>query len=186
LNDRNEILFYTEVLDKKFTMKRLYTVISFFLAIESNAQNGNSDTLKYTRVGSGYLMVLTQGDTVLAYLERLALKEQIPSASISAFGFLSDIKFGFFNAETKKYEEKNFSNVELAGLSGSIAWEKDKPSLHMHGVVGDRNMNSFAGHILSAVVGTGSLEIQILLQNKKLERKTDPSIGAKVLQIPTN
>ena len=132
---------------------------------------------------AGYLVVLRQGDTVFRQLEKIAADEKIPSANFTGMGFLSHIKFGFFNAATKDYDPKDFYNVELASLTGSIAWESEKPSLHLHGVAGDREMQTHSGHILSAVVGTGSLEILIIIHDQKLERKMDPAISAKVLEV---
>lgn len=37
--------------------------------------------------------------------------------------------------------------------------------------------------MLSAVVGTGSLEVTVTVHNDKLERKIDSEIGANVLQL---
>ncbi len=138
---------------------------------------------KYTKTNTGFLMVLRQGDSLFNELESLAKKENIQSASFTGFGFLGNVQFGFFNKETKQYEPKDFTDVELVSMTGSIAWEGNKPSLHLHGAVGDKNMDAFAGHMLRATVGNGSLEIFIVTYNKKLERKDDPAIGAKVLQV---
>ena len=139
---------------------------------------------RYTKVKAGYLVVLRQGDSVFQQLEKIAANEKIPSANFTGMGFLGHVRFGFFNNTTREYEPKDFYNVELASLTGSIAWEQGKPSLHLHGVAGDKEMQTHSGHLLSAVVGTGSLEILITVHDQQLERKTDPAIGAKVLEIP--
>jgi predicted DNA-binding protein with PD1-like motif len=162
-----------------------YVLIGLLFVSLGVAGQGNSpDSCRYTKVNAGYLVVLRQGDTVFSQLEKIAEKEKIPAANFTGMGFLSDIKFGFFNQATKDYDPKEFTNVELASLTGSIAWEKGKVSLHLHGVAGDKQMQAYAGHILTAVVGTGSLEIMIVTHDQKLERKMDPVISAKVLQLP--
>ena len=160
------------------------TGLLLLISLSVVAQNNPGDSCRYIKVDAGYLVVLRQGDTVFKQLEKIALKERIPAANFSGMGFLSHVRFGFFNSITKEFEPKEFMNVELASLTGSIAWEAGQVSLHLHGVAGDKQMQTYGGHILSAVVGTGSLEILLVIHQQKLERKTDPAISAKVLQIP--
>lgn len=149
----------------------------------SFAQSKNMDSLqRYTKVPAGYLMVLRQGDSILIELERFARKEKIPSANFSGMGFVN-VTFGFFDATTKQYNPKEIKDVELASMLGTIAWQEDKVSIHAHGVAGDKDFKAYAGHILSAVVGTGSAEILITLHDKKLERIQDPALGANVLSL---
>jgi predicted DNA-binding protein with PD1-like motif len=176
---------------------RLYCTASFFtyqlpnmkicfclflgLCFACLASSGQSK--KYTKVPAGFLMVLRQGDSIMPHLEALAINEDIPSANFTGMGFVN-IRFGFFNASTKQYDPKDFSNVELASMSGSIAWKDGKPSIHAHGVVAGNDFNCYGGHILSGTVGTGSLEILVTVHRKKMERKKDESIGAEVLEVP--
>lgn len=97
-------------------------------------------------------------------------------------GFVN-ARFGFFNFESKEYEPKEFNNVELASMQGSIAWQKRKVSLHTHGVVTDRDFKAYGGHLLGAVVGTGSVEILVTVHDKQLERVMEQPLGANVLHI---
>lgn len=168
-------------------MKSFLASCSLFLATifygsEARSQI-NPTSNKYTKLSSGYLMVLRQGDSVLNEIEAFALKEKVPFASFTGIGFFGSVQFGYFNKDTKAYEPKDFADVEAVSLTGSIAWENNKPSIHLHGVVGDKDMNTFGGHILRAAVGNGSLEIYIVTDKNKRERKNDPSIGAKVLEV---
>jgi predicted DNA-binding protein with PD1-like motif len=147
------------------------------------AQSGNRDTInRYIKVPAGYLMVLRQGDDLFKQIERMALAEKIPSATFTGMGFVN-IKFGFFNFDTKEYLPEEFSDMELASMTGSIAWQGNKPSLHIHGVVTGKDFKAYGGHILSATVGTGSVEIMVTVHDKPLERKLEQPLGANVLQI---
>lgn len=160
--------------------------VLFFAAIlfGSKARSQTKSTpAKYTKVSSGYLMVLRQGDSVFKEIETFAVKEKIAFASFTGIGFFGHVQFGYFNKDTKEYEPKDYSDVEAVSLTGSIAWENDRPSIHLHGVVGDKDMNTFGGHILRAAVGNGSVEIYIVVDKNKRERKNDPTIGAKVLEV---
>lgn len=139
-------------------------------------------TPRYTKTPTGYLMVLRTGDNAFKELTKLAIAEKIPSASISGIGF-GNVKFGFWNKDKKDFDAKTFSNVEMANITGSVAWKNDQPSIHMHGVAGDATFQAYGGHILDFEVTTGSMEITVILHQRRLERGIDPCIGANVLGI---
>jgi hypothetical protein len=162
-------------------MRAITFILLLFLGIQVSA-SGQLAEKKYIKTPTGYLMVLHQGDSVLLELELLASQENIGSANFTGMGFV-DVTFGFFDSKTKKYNPKDFTSVEMAGMHGSIAWKKDKPSIHAHGVVGDKTFQAYGGHILKARVSTGSLEITILVHDKRLERKRDETLGADVLSL---
>ncbi|RZK18788.1 MAG: DNA-binding protein [Pedobacter sp.] len=165
-------------------MKQLFCLLLFVLSIFSlkiNAQDSNQ-AKRYIKTPTGFFMVLRQGDDVLSHLENFALKENIPSATYSGMGFVN-AKFGFFNFKTKEYEPKEFSDVELASMTGSIAWQKGKVSLHTHGTVTGKDFKAYGGHLLTAIVGTGSVEITIMVHQQKLERIKEEPLGANVLNL---
>lgn len=142
-----------------------------------------NEHVRHVAIPSGFLMVLRQGDDVFARLEALMLHEGIPSASISGFGFVSHVRFGYFDFERGDYEPQDFGDLEITGLSGSLAWTDGSPSIHAHASGADDKFNVVGGHVLEMVVGRGSFEIAIMVNPRRLERIREPSIGAKVLQL---
>jgi predicted DNA-binding protein with PD1-like motif len=165
-------------------MRPLFLLLALGCALSLRAQNRPMPTThpKYIRTTNGFLMVLRPGDNVLHELEQLAVKEQIPSASFTGFGFVHPT-FGFWNPAKKDYDPKAFRDTELASMTGSIAWKDGKPALHVHGVVTDKNFMAYGGHILALEVGTGSVEITLVVQPQKLVREVDESTGAAVLGL---
>lgn len=137
---------------------------------------------RYTRTPSGYLMVLRHGDDVLESLKQLATKERVRGASFTGLGYARTATFGFYDFKTESYLPRTFDSVEVASLTGTIAWKDDEPSIHAHGVVSDAEFQAQGGHLLDLMVGTGSMEITVTLHDKPLERKKDPDIGADVLE----
>ncbi|WP_139921718.1 PPC domain-containing DNA-binding protein [Hymenobacter sp. DG01] len=135
---------------------------------------------KYVRTPTGFLMVLRQGDNVLQELEQLTTREKIPGASLAGIGF-GHPTFGFWNAQTKTYDPKAFRDVEMASLTGSIAWKEGKPALHLHGVAADKTFATVGGHILSLEVGTGSMEITVTVHQQRQIREVDERNGATVM-----
>ncbi|MCF0071227.1 DNA-binding protein [Dyadobacter sp. CY261] len=159
----------------------LLTALSIFLmTAQSSAQQASQQ--RYTKIPAGYLMVLRQGDDVFAEIEKLAIKQKIPSATLAGMGFVN-ARFGFFNFKTKEYDPKEFEDVEMASMTGSIAWQDGKPSLHCHGVITGKDFRAYGGHLLGATVSTGSLEITFTVHDKLLERTMEQPLGANVLQL---
>lgn len=169
------------------TLTRLVSLVALGLALTcSVTQGAAAQDLKgkYMKTPTGYLMVLRHGDNVLQNLEQLAQAEKIPSASFVGIGFMSEATFGFYDFARKQFDPKTFRNVEMANMTGSIAWKEGKPSIHAHGTVTDGTFGGAGGHLLGLTVGTGSCEITVVLHPERLERFVDPEIQANVLGLP--
>ena len=123
---------------------------------------------KYIRTPTGFLMVLRRGDDVLDYLRQLARQERIPSASLSGMGFVN-ATFGFWDAQQKKFQPREFKSVEAANLTGTIAWEGEEPSIH----------------VLALRVDTSSFEITVTRHDQRLQRARDSVLDANVLVLPS-
>jgi uncharacterized protein len=135
---------------------------------------------KYVRSRDGYSMVLRQGDDALAQLKAFAEKEKPRGASFTGLGF-GHATFGYFNRATKQYEPREFRDVELASLTGSIAWQNAAPSIHAHAVATGPDFQAHGGHLLRFEVGTGSLELHIVDTATRFERVRDEALGANIL-----
>lgn len=138
---------------------------------------------KHLATPGGYLMVLVHGDDVLGHISRLAEAENIPSATFVAMGFAGKATFGFYDFAKKAFDPRTFHNVEVASMTGTIAWQNGKPSLHAHGVVTGPDFAAYGGHLLELEVGTGSFEITVFLHDSKLEREIEPTIKANILSL---
>jgi predicted DNA-binding protein with PD1-like motif len=133
---------------------------------------------------TGFTMVLRQGDDVFARLSALMVAEDIPSATIIGFGFAAEARFGFFDFERGDYAPRDYEELEITGLTGSLAWTGDEPAIHAHASGGDRGFGLVGGHVLALRVGRGSFEITVIVHPQRLQRTFDAVIGAKVLQLP--
>jgi predicted DNA-binding protein with PD1-like motif len=141
---------------------------------------------RYIPTPTGYLMVLTQGDDVFAHLEQLVTETRLGAATLTGFGFVRTVTFGFFDFNERRYNPATFESCELASMTGTLAWKEGKPSIHAHGVACDSQFASHGGHLLSLEVGTGSLEIAITVvrgADAPLQRTIEPSIGANILRL---
>jgi predicted DNA-binding protein with PD1-like motif len=150
---------------------------------QGGASTQNSSRKRYIKTKAGFLMVLRHRDDVLGRLSELAEAEQLASASFVGMGFVHRATFGFYDFGKKAFDPKTFYDTELASMTGTIAWQNGKPSIHAHGVVSDASFAAVGGHVLELEVGTGSLEITITAHDQKLEREIDPGIQANILGL---
>lgn len=169
----------------KILIKKFYIVVLMVFATTYTfaQQISTMEIPRYNKTQTGYIMVLREGDNVIEEIEKLATNEKIPFASFSGIGFAGEVTFGFYDFNKKKFNPKTFNRVEMGNITGSIAWNEKGPSIHIHGIATDEKFDSYGGHILSLKVGTGSMEIYITLNDKKLERKIEQPLNANVLQL---
>ncbi|WP_228446599.1 PPC domain-containing DNA-binding protein [Chryseobacterium sp. 3008163] len=162
---------------------KLFPTLLFTIFLMCNFSAQKKEICRYTKTPTGFLMVLRENDDVLAQIENLAKTENIPSASFTGIGFAREVTFGFYDFQAKKFNPKTFKKVEMGSLTGSIAWNEKGPSIHVHGVATDEKFDAYGGHLLSLHVGTGSMEIYVTVNDKKLERKIEQPLNANVLQL---
>lgn len=149
---------------------------------EASRAPAPSAAKRYVATRGGYLLVLREGDDVLEQLRQLARAENVPSAAFTGFGFVH-ATFGYFDRTRRDYLPREFRDVELASLTGSLAWQDGQPSLHAHGVVTDREFVAHGGHILELSVGSGSVELELRTQPDRRLRLKDDALGANVLSL---
>jgi uncharacterized protein len=142
-----------------------------------------TDAIRYVPTPTGFLMVLREGDDVLERLEALMQAEDVPSASLTGFGFAASARFGFFDHDRGHYDPADFSQLEIAALIGTLAWKDGAPSIHAHASGASRDFEMVGGHVLGLVVGRGSFEITVATHPKHLVRRHDALVGGNVLQL---
>src|SRR5262245_46479017 len=101
-----------------------------------------------------FAVILGTGDEVMACLTAFSGKERVGGAQITAIGAFSRVRLAYFDWETKRYRPIEIGEqVEVASLVGDIAVGPDgAPSVHAHAVVGRRDGNALAGHLMEAQV----------------------------------
>jgi predicted DNA-binding protein with PD1-like motif len=82
-----------------------------------------------------------------------------------------------------EYKPKSYENLEVTNLTGSLAWKDGQPMPHLHAAAANSSFAAVGGHLLALEVGRGSMEIHVRTLSDRLERATDASIGANVLQL---
>lgn len=142
-----------------------------------------SEQKRVIPVPGGFLMVLRQGDDLFEHLNRLMSEADIPSASVRGFGFAGSIRFGFFDFSRRDYDPRDFTDMEVTGLTGTLAWKDGRTAVHAHATAAGRDFQAVSGHLLALTVGRGSFELTITVHGQRLERHFEENIGADVLRL---
>jgi uncharacterized protein len=130
-----------------------------------------------------YVLVLETGDEIAATLKQFAMQHELSGSSFKAIGALSDVKVGWFNWETKKYETaaEIKEQVEVLSLIGDIALRDGKPEVHAHIVVGKKDGTAHGGHLQEAHVRP-TLELVLTESPESLQKKYDPESGLALIR----
>jgi hypothetical protein len=130
------------------------------------------------------VVILDTGDEVVASLKRFAEEEHLGGSSFKAIGALSDVKLGWFNWQTKKYQTsvQLQEQVELLSLLEDIALKDGEPQVHAHLVIGRQDGTAHGGHLLSATVRP-TCEIVISESPQHLQKEVDSESGIALIRL---
>src|SRR5262245_15100935 len=131
-----------------------------------------------------FAIILNSGDEAMHMLQEFAVRERVGGAQLTAIGALSKAKLAFFEWETKQYRPIPVDEqVEVASLVGDIAiGPGGKPSVHLHAVLGRRDVNTLAGKLVDAHV-MPTLEIIIRESPVHLCKVKDPESGLALIKL---
>lgn len=119
---------------------------------------------------------------MMACLKRFVEREKIEAAQFSAIGAFRSAVLAFFDWETKSYQRIPLDEqAEVAALTGDVAYGPDeRPSLHIHCVVGCRGGRAIAGHLLKGHVRP-TLEVVLTDSPVHLRKRHDPESGLALI-----
>ena len=103
---------------------------------------------------STHMVFFDPGEEAVEGLANFAREENLEVASFTAIGGFETASIGFFNLETRGFDEIPFheSQTEVLSLVGEITTENGEPLVHGHVVLGRRDGSTLGGHLLRGVV----------------------------------
>jgi predicted DNA-binding protein with PD1-like motif len=101
-----------------------------------------------------FQLVFQPGEEAIEGLTAFAREENVEFASFTAIGGFRAPKLGFYNMETKGFDDipLHEDQVEVLSLMGEITRDGDNPKVHAHVVVGRRDGSTRGGHLMQAEV----------------------------------
>ena len=130
-----------------------------------------------------FALVFATGDEVVAGLESFARENGLTAGQFTAIGAFQDVTLGYFDWETKGYEEIPVrEQVEVLSLVGDVALADGEPQVHAHVVVGKSDGTAHGGHLLTGHVRP-TLELILVEPPEHLRKETDPETGLALIRL---
>lgn len=153
--------------------------------------------MKYKKTNNGYIIRLKRGEEIITTLSKFCEEQNILGASIKGIGGVRECEIAYYSFKLQEYLKKQFkaSEVipgeevfELLNIQGNITLIEGKPFVHLHMLLGDKDMNVFGGHVVSAIVNpTCELFLQELKDESGnkivLNRKKDNETGLNLIDL---
>jgi predicted DNA-binding protein with PD1-like motif len=134
-------------------------------------------------LSNGYFLRLERGEDIVNTLENFTRERNLKSGSIQAIGAVSSIELGFYHLNKKEYSWKKYDqNLEIAALTGNIAYSNGEVVIHLHGVFANEDNSCFGGHVKNAKV-SATCEVYIMEFDKLLTRSFNDEIGLKLIDL---
>ena len=139
--------------------------------------------MKYKKIDNKYLIVIKKNEPIIKSLSDFCEKKQIKNAIFNGMGAVKSAKVGFFNPITKDYEFKEFNEpLEITSLIGNIILFDNKPMIHCHITLANKNLNVFGGHLQEAIIGV-TCEIILHKLDSEITRKLDKEFNLKLINL---
>lgn len=138
----------------------------------------------YSKCETGYVIRLEIGEEVQESLRQFAEKTKLKGAFYQGIGALTHVELAFFCTDTNSYDRKFFSEeYELITLLGNLSSTEGVFLPHSHVTLGDRNFNTYSGHLVRGVVSV-TAELLLTPVDLALTRIDDPIMKYKGLISP--
>ena len=139
--------------------------------------------MDYRRFGDKIVVRMDRGEEVLTELQRVAEKEKILLASVTALGATDDFTVGVYNVAEKKYYSHSFQGAyEILSLTGTINTMNGEYYAHLHMSAGDDTGAVFGGHLNRAVISV-TCEMVITVIDGRVDRFRDEELGINLFKF---
>lgn len=139
--------------------------------------------MEYKKFNNVVIARIDKGEEILEQIKKIALKENIKLASVSALGATNDFTVGVFKTDEKKYYSNEFKgNFEIVSLTGTINTMNGEFYTHIHMSAGNDKGEVFGGHLNKAVV-SATCEMVINIIDGTVDRYFDEEIGLNLFKF---
>lgn len=131
-----------------------------------------------------FAVILQTDDEVMESLRAFVGAENVSAAQVTALGAFRAADLAYFDWESKSYQPILLQEqVEVASLIGDVALDsRNRPSLHLHAVLGKANGQAMAGHLTRGIVRP-TLEVIVTESPAYLCRVKDEETGLALIDL---
>jgi predicted DNA-binding protein with PD1-like motif len=134
-------------------------------------------------IGKIFIMRAKHDSDIITFLNNVAKKHGITTATFNIIGALKWAKLGFYDQVKHEYLENLLSTPqEIATCVGNISTKEGEPFVHTHAVLADRNGNTRGGHLLQGKVFAAEVHLFELV-GEKIVRRNDGVTGLSLWDI---
>ena len=130
------------------------------------------------KVKRTFMGQLQYGADLLESLTQIVQRENIRLGRISALGATTHAVVAYYDQDTKQYNPMEFGGgMEILNLHGNVSLRDEKPFVHIHILLGDREGKVFGGHVMP---GTKLFACEVFieeLEGEELVRGKDERTG---------
>jgi predicted DNA-binding protein with PD1-like motif len=139
--------------------------------------------VKYTVLGSSYVIRLDAGEKIVETLLSLCARDGIGSGFFNGLGAVGEAELGRFDPAANNYTWVKLSGpCEIVALYGNVTVVDGKPFIHAHASLGDETFAVRGGHLREATV-SATCEITLTRFKDDIGRKRDEATGLFLLDL---
>ena len=140
--------------------------------------------MRHQRFGDRYIIRLESGEAAVESLSAFLAAESIDFANVSAAGAVQWARLAYWNARTRRYEEREFDEqLEVVSFQGNSSLKDGKPFLHLHAVFARGDFSTLGGHVRELRVHP-TLEVWLRTEDVPVRRSHDAASGLDLLDLP--
>lgn len=99
--------------------------------------------------GRTYLFKLPKGKDLLDSLADFCHDNQVKCGIVSVVGSVANATVGYYDQAKKKYDKKVINEpLELLNLTGNISIQDNRPMVHAHVTLADKDYHVIGGHLM--------------------------------------
>jgi uncharacterized protein len=131
-----------------------------------------------------FIVVLDSGEEAFAAITAFAAEANLKAASLTAIGAFETATVGWFDVAKKTYKPIEIvEQCEVLSAIGDVATgDDDKPSIHIHTVLGRSDGSTRGGHFLKGRVRP-TLEVTVVETPAHLHRRKRPELGIALIDL---
>jgi predicted DNA-binding protein with PD1-like motif len=130
-----------------------------------------------------YILKISRGEEIQKTIENFSKQRAKNGGFFIGLGAVESAILGHYDVKEKRYSQKKIEKpMELTNLTGNVCFSKGKIIVHSHVTLADKNLKTFAGHLLKARV-SGTCEIIFFPFQQKIEKVYDKTTGLKLMEL---
>lgn len=142
--------------------------------------------MQFQQFGEEYIVRLESGEPVMETLTAFLRERNVGFAQAVAIGAVRWAELGYWNADTRDYEFRVFSEqMEVVSFAGNCSIRDGEPFLHIHCTLGRQDFSLIGGHLKEASAHP-TLEVWLQTETARVRRARDQDSGLYLLVLAGN